>query len=165
MRLQSHASFSIVDVRRLQQQLYCSLNLKTRSYEQELEKKFLNVPLNWTINGQTQLQMSARIINRYFRLRHPFTVTVTYIQQFFDFSRIGRTTLFSSHSNVAIQIFTTDTTLPESGEDFDTWINLLYLCMRKNQKHQLLWMPPSPFTPYGTSHLQPEPAFWEGSRT
>ena len=46
--------------------------------------------------------MSARVIDRYFRLRHPFTVTATYIQQFFDFSRIGRTTLFSSHSNVAI---------------------------------------------------------------
>ena len=70
----------------------------------------VNVPLNWTINCQTQL---PRVNDRYFRLRHPFT-TVTYIQQFFGFSRIGKTTLFSSHSNVGIQIFTTDTTLPES---------------------------------------------------
>ena len=46
--------------------------------------------------------MPARVIDQYFRLGHPFRVTVPYIQQIFDFSRIGRTTLFSSHSNVAI---------------------------------------------------------------
>jgi len=38
------------------------------------------------------LWMLARVIDRYFGFRHPFTLNVTHIQEFFDFSRIGRTT-------------------------------------------------------------------------